>query len=197
MNWCKLLILFLAASTVIAFCLDECPGQGRRPKQPKPEPKGPERNVPGWTEVSGSIPDDKEEAKKATVFEHFSATAECNMSKPFMVYFYWPDEGKKDKNATACAAFEKNLAAASDFQTAAADFGCYKCNAKDIDKKLKSKYGVKTPLLLFFDATGKKRHKITKFPKSDKSLVKKLKKIKENSDKAVEKAKEKEEKRGK
>jgi len=114
-----------------------------------------------------------------------------------MIYFYWPDEGKKGKSATACATFEKNLAAASDFQTAAADFGCYKCNAKDLDKKLKSKYGVKTPLILFFDAAGKKVHKLTKFPKSDKSLVKKLEKIKKDSDKAVEKAQKKEEKKDK
>jgi hypothetical protein len=188
-----LLLLFVVA-LVVALCADECTGQGRRPPQPKPEPKGPERNIPGWTEAPGSIPEDKEEARKATVFEHFTAVAECKMDKPFMIYFYWPDEGKMEKTSAACAIFEKALAEASQFQDACSEFGCYKCNAKDLDKKLVSKHGVKIPCILVFNALGKKVHTITKISKSsDKSLAKKLASIKAASDKAVEKVREKEE----
>lgn len=197
MNRYTLLLLFVAIALAMAFCMDECSGQGRRQPKPKEEPKGPERSVPGWTDTSGSIPDDKKEAKKATVFEHFSATAECKMNKPFVIYFYWPDEGKKEKNAVACSKFEKSLAAASNVESALGDFGCYKCNAKDLDKKLKSKYSVKIPSIVVFDALGKKKHSITKISKSDKTLAKKLNKIKEDSDKAVEKAQKKEEKKDK
>jgi hypothetical protein len=194
----SILIALLAAAVVLAVCFDECSGQGRRPQQPKPDaPKGPERNIPGWTEVSGSIPDDKAEARKATVFEHFSGATECKMDKPFVIYFYWPDEGKMERTAVACSKFEKSLAAASNLQSALGNFGCYKCSAKDLDKKLKSKYSAKPPTIVVFDATGKKVYSITKISKSDKTVAKKMESIKKASDKAVEKAKAKEEKEGK
>jgi hypothetical protein len=191
------MIALLAVGIALIFCFDECSGQGR-PAQPKPsEPKGPERSVPGWTEVSGSIPDDKTEARKATVFEHFSGTAECKMDKPFVIYFYWPDEGKMERTAVACSKFEKGLGEASNFQAALGSFGCYKCSVKDLDKKLISKYSAKPPAIIVFDAMGKKVYSITKISKSDKSVAKKMESIKKASDKAVEKAKEKEEKEGK
>ncbi len=192
------LIVLLAAGVALALCFDECTGQGGRPGQPKPaQPKGPERSIPGWTEVSGSIPDDKTEASKATVFEHFSGTAECKMEKPFVIYFYWPDEGKMEKNAVACSKFEKGLAEASNLQSALGSFGCYKCSVKDLNKKLISKYGAKPPVIVVFDATGKKVYNFNKVSKSDKTVAKKMESIKKASDKAVEKAKEKEEKDGK
>lgn len=192
------LFVLLAAGVALALCFDECSGQGGRPGQPKPDqPKGPERSIPGWTEVSGSIPDDKEEAKKATVFEHFSGTADCKMDKPVVIYFYWPDEGKMEKTAVACSKFEKGLAEAANLQSALSSFGCYKCNAKDLDKKLVSKYSAKAPVIVVFDATGKKVYNFNKASKSDKTVAKKMESIKKASDKAVEKAKEKEEKEGK
>jgi hypothetical protein len=197
MNRFGVLLLILAFAAALAVCVDECLGQGGRPGQQPPQPKGPQRSIPGWTEASGSIPSDKEEAKKATVFEHFSATAECKLEKPFVIYFYWPDEGKMDKDAVACGEFEKGLAAASNVQGALGEFGCYKCNAKDLDKTLKSKYGVKVPLIVVFDATGKKVHTINKISKDDKSIAKKLESIKKASDKAAEKAKKKEKEGGK
>lgn len=194
MNWYRLLVLLLAAGVAVALCFDECPGQGGRQPSPKPQPKGPERSIPGWTEAPGGIPEDKEEARKAKVFEHFAATSECRMDKPFVIYFYWPDEGKMEKTAAACSVFEKGLASASNVQSALGEFGRYQCNSKDLDKKLKTKYASKIPSILVFDATGKKVHTITKMSGSDKTLAKKLESIKKASDKAVEKAQEKEEK---
>jgi len=183
-------VLLMAAFVFIApLFLDECSGQARPGQK---QPKAPERNIPAWTEVSGNIPENKLEAKKAGVFEYFSGTVECRMEKPLAIYFYWPDEGKMEKTAYLCSQFEKTLGAASNTQTAFGEFGCYKCNAKNLDKKLASKLGVKVPLILLFDATGKKVHSITKIS-SDKSLAKKLGSIKKASDKAVEKASKKEE----
>ena len=194
MNWYRLLVMLLVTGVAVALCFDVCSGQGRRQPSPQPQSKGPERSIPGWTEASGAIPEDKEEARTATVFEHFSATSECKMNKPFVIYFYWPDEGKMEKTAAACSVFEKGLAEASNVQSALGEFGCYKCNSKDLDKKLKTKYATKIPSILVFDATGKKVHTVTKVSKSDKTLAKKLESIKKASDKAVEKEQKKEEK---
>ena len=174
--------------------LSECVAQGKKPKPARPEPKGPERELPSWTDTSGTYPEDKKEARKATVFEHFAETAGNKMAKPILIYFYWPDEGKPDRIALACASFEKNLSKASNFHDAAGEFGSYKCNLKNVDKKLIAKFKLKAPCILIFNATGKKVASIAKFPKNDKSLAKKLNKIKTSSDKAVEKAQKKKEK---
>ncbi len=188
MNWRSLLLLSIAAVLTVSFCLEQCTGQDKKPPK-EPEPEGPERNLPNWQDISGYVPD--ESVKKPTVFDYFPGTAVDKMSTPFIIYFYKPNKGKEDKTALACAEFEKKMAAAEKFDEATDEFGCYRCNAKDLDAKVIKKFKVKVPSLLVFIATGKKVYTLTKFPNSDKSLAKKLKKIKKTSDKAVEAAEKK------
>lgn len=165
--------------------------KGIRPDRP-PAPGGAladrpksKRKIPSWTAATGSIPEDEEAAKKATVFENFPATAGEKKKKPFLIYFYVPGEDDSKSKVKACIKFEKALAAAAEFPKVAGDFGRYKCDTEDLDKKLISKYRIKTPCIIFFDAMGKRVHRITVFPKDDESLAKRMKKIKEKSDKAA------------
>jgi hypothetical protein len=141
----------------------------------------PERNIPPWTETSGIVLKDK----KATVFECFTGLAKAKHASPVVIYFHWPEDGEGEE-ALKCAAFEKELQAAGKFAEAIEGFLTFRCDARELKKDLRSKFGVKVPSILFFDVTGRKTMSLTSLSaKKERAVVKKVEKVKKDSDKAL------------
>ncbi|TET35909.1 MAG: twin-arginine translocation signal domain-containing protein [Planctomycetota bacterium] len=157
-----------------------------RPAPPREEPVRSRPSVPTWTEVKSTAPKDDKELKKSDVFDCFDRIDVNKNAAPFLIYFYKPGRNESNKEVKKCADFEKALDDASDVRKAAMDFGRYVCDASGLNKKTIKKFNVKTPGIVIFDCQGKKVHTITSIPKKTKSLIKKLGKIKEASDKLVE-----------
>jgi hypothetical protein len=169
------------------------PAKKQTPKsEPKPSPsesKTVERNVPTWTMATGVLP--KKPTGKETVFDFFRETADCKDKKPFMIYFYWPEEDKTDPSKNKkCADFEDKIDKAKDFKKATmTGFGRYKCSIKKVDKKIQSQFTRIAPALVIFDHTGKKVKTLNSFPYTEKELVKSIEELKKNVEKIDPKSK--------
>jgi hypothetical protein len=192
---------------------DGAPARKGRPRiRPKASPPTVNRRIPEWTAIvpvtastATELPDEtKDTDKKGTkkkqpkktprgstksaVFESFTAVAESKLKQPFLIYFYLPEDEKAVKLDKACGAFEEAMANAAAFHISIEAFGRYTCDAKKLDKKLRTQYARTVPYLVLFDHTGRKVYALTRFPRSEKSLVKKLEAIKKRADKALGKA---------
>ena len=127
----------------------------------------------------------KSSSAKKTLFDLFEQTAECRLRKPFVIYFYWPEEIKPTTVEKTCALFEKKLAAAAGVEQTLSSFGRFICNAKELPKKVKVSLAPSAPRLAVYDPSGKRVYMVTRFPASEKPLVKKLETIKTLADKLV------------
>jgi hypothetical protein len=190
-----------AAASCIAVCLvlgllyclrvdaAGAPGKAAPKKATPPAVATVERNLPSWTATRGALPKDaKKVTGKETVFDLFVETAACKMQKPFVVYFYWPEDDKANPTLNKkCAALEKSLSEAPLTRQAIASFGRFLCNAQKLDKKIKSKFAATVPAIQVYDPAGKKLQSLTSIG-NDKALAKQLETIKKNAEKLVGKA---------
>jgi hypothetical protein len=124
---------------------------------------------------------------RPTLFDIFRETAEMKGQKPIMIYFFWPEEEKVSTAGKACAAFERQLAAAKGFAAVSERFARFTCDANALDKKLRSLYAPTAPRLVVFDPTGKRLAAITRFPSSEKVLVKKFEAVAKACEKQIAK----------
>ncbi|MHC4661991.1 MAG: hypothetical protein ACYS8W_09920 [Planctomycetota bacterium] len=162
--------------------------KGISPDRPPVKPRPPidttsRSTIPTWTETVGTDPKD---AEKTSVFDYFSRVSINKDAAPFAIYFYTPGTNEKDKDVNKCVEFEKALDEASEVRKAMMDYGRYVCDASKLYDKIIKKFSIKTPSIIIFDGKGKEVYTIKKIPKDTDALIKKLEKIKKDSDKACD-----------
>lgn len=159
-----------------------------QPVTPRPKASKPKPNVPlpesapdeiEWNDTAGKTLSD-EEFDEADLFGRFSDMSDLNGDKPVMIYFFWPDEDEEsdDKNIAnqvrRCKLMDEILTN-EDIRKASTLFHCFKCDAKELSDKLKSKYKIKVvPKVLFFDVKGRKLWQLTSTKAKPKGVSKKM-----------------------
>jgi len=159
-----------------------------QPVSPRPKTSNPKPNVPlpetapdkiDWKDTAGKTLSD-EEFDEADLFGRFSDMSDLSDDKPVMIYFFWPDEDEEseDKNIAnqvrRCKLMDEILTN-EEIRKASTLFHCFKCDAKELSDKLKSKYKIKTvPKVLFFDVKGRKLWQLTSTKAKPKGVAKKM-----------------------
>jgi hypothetical protein len=149
-----------------------------------------------WLEGKGVELEDKESQKKTPIFEDIDVLSGKKLTRPIMIYFFYPkieDEkkAKKDelKQFKACEMMKEKIFSKREIVEKSEEFICVKVNIKDFPKILKGKYSVKTaPIVLFFDCVGKKVGKLDNPEEDTLKLLIALSEIVKNSDEERQKA---------
>jgi hypothetical protein len=154
-----------------------------------------EKKTIQWLDGKGVELEDKKKQKETPIFEDIDVLSGKKLTRPIMIYFYFPkiEDGKKAKKEElkqfkSSEAMEQKIFSKKEIVEKSEEFICVKVNIKDFPKSLKDKYKVKTaPIVLFYDCVGKNVGKLSDPAKDTLQLLIELSEIVKNSDEEREK----------